>query len=331
MKHPRLYGLIFFIIMLTGCSGINSNKYANAQSVHIERFDSTLYAYLDKAEPQTKTELEANYHDMLDILAKSLFKVNSSDPDFYRKLISYYAEPTLWGLYTDALSSFSDINHIEQELGSGFAFFENELNNFQIPQLYMHVSGLQQNILVGNDIISLSIDKYLGGENYSFYKNYFQPWQLIKMHRSFVAPDYLLGWLMAEYPHEGNDEILLDRMIYAGKLHYLITQALPKRKEQELMGYNQDEYRWLQKNEPMLWKLIIERKHLFTPDRITTNAYFETQPARFLSDEAPANPGTWIGLQIVKQYMKKSGATLQELMDEKDAQQILSASGYRPL
>lgn len=330
MKQPGLYVLIYLLLMFTGCTG-NPNTYSNAEPVHITRFDSLLYHYLDKAEPQTQAVLESDHQEMLDLLGKSLFRVSSSDPDFYRKLITYYAEPTLWGLYTDALAAFSDISAIEKELGSGLAFFENELNNFQVPQLAMHVSGLQQNVLVGDGIISLSIDKYLGGENYPFYKNYFQPWQLIKMQRSFVAPDYLLGWLMAEYPYEGSDDILLERMIYAGKLQYLIAQALPKRKEQELTGYNQEEHRWLQKNESMLWTLIIERKHLFTPDRITTSSYFETQPARFLSDEAPANPGTWIGLQIVKQYMKKSGATLQALMEEKDAQQTLSISGYRPL
>jgi hypothetical protein len=39
----------------------------------------------------------------------------------------------------------------------------------------------------------------------------------------------------------------------------------------------------------------------------------------------------WLGQQIVKSYMKhNSDVTLEDLMNEKDAQKILSKSKYKP-
>ena len=86
-----------------------------------------------------------------------------------------------------------------------------------------------------------------------------------------IVPDYLAGWLMSEYPFEGKENVLLDRMIYEGKIKYLIHQAFPELKPEVLMGYTETSYNWCKENESNLWKAIIERKHLYTPDLMTTN------------------------------------------------------------
>ncbi len=75
----------------------------------------------------------------------------------------------------------------------------------------------------------------------------------------------------------------------------------------------------------------IERKHLYTPDQLTTSQYFEDTPAIFPENDAPGNIGTWIGWQIINQYMKETGSTPEALMQNNDAQEILTASKYKPL
>lgn len=83
---------------------------------------------------------------------------------------------------------------------------------------------------------------------------------------------------MSEYPFEGKENVLLDRMIYEGKIKYLIHQAFPELKPEVLMGYTETSYNWCKENESNLWKAIIERKHLYTPDLMTTNKYFDNSP-----------------------------------------------------
>jgi len=50
-----------------------------------------------------------------------------------------------------------------------------------------------------------------------------------------------------------------------------------------------------------------------------------------ISKDCPPGIAKWIGWQIVKSYMEKNeNVTLEQLMNEKDAQKILSKSKYRP-
>ena len=199
----------------------------------------------------------------------------------------------------------------------------------QIPKVYMHVSGLQQNIIVDNNLLSISIDKYLSA-TYPLYKDYFQDYQLHKMTSDAIAPDCMKAWLLSEYPFKSNDRVLLEQMIYEGKIKYIIHQALPKVLPEILMGYTSREYQWCKQNEKILWKTVIEQKHLYTQDVATIRMYFSDRPSTFLSDDAPGNLGAWIGWQIIAKYMDRTKVSIEELMNNTDYQEILTKSRYKP-
>ena len=120
-------------------------------------------------------------------------------------------------------------------------------------------------------------------------------------------------------------------MIYEGKIKYLLSQALGVPDAAELMGYTEQAHNWCKDNEGTIWKAIIERKHLYTPDQLTTSQYFEDTPTIFPGNDAPGNIGTWIGWQIINQYMKETGSTPEALMQNNNVQEILTASKYKPL
>jgi hypothetical protein len=49
------------------------------------------------------------------------------------------------------------------------------------------------------------------------------------------------------------------------------------------------------------------------------------------SKDSPSRLGEWIGLQIIRSYMQKNpDVTLQMMLQETDAQKILTLSGYKP-
>ena len=199
----------------------------------------------------------------------------------------------------------------------------------QIPAVYMHVSGLQQNILVADSLLSVSIDKYLGSD-YPLYKDFFHNYQLQKMTPEHIVPDYLKAWLLSEYPFNGNNSALLDRMIYEGKIKYVIQKALPQVLPEILWGYTSSEYQWCKKNEKIIWQTIIERNHLYTPDAATTAGYFADRPSDFISNDAPGNLGSWIGRQIVAKYMDRTKSSIEDLIKNNNYQEILRVSRYKP-
>ncbi len=62
------------------------------------------------------------------------------------------------------------------------------------------------------------------------------------------------------------------------------------------------------------------RLHNLIDDAPTTNAFRDSSP----------RTTDYIGWQIVSRYMKNSGISMQQLLEEADAQKILSQSNYRP-
>ncbi|MBR5298503.1 MAG: gliding motility lipoprotein GldB [Parabacteroides sp.] len=332
MKSKVLY-IILLSLHLLSCQGKqNSTQPAitSAEPIQINRFDKVLFQFIESNDPTVSTQISQNYPQMLEILGKGILNMQSSqEQGFFEKLLNYYTEPTLKGLYADAIQQYENLSQIEQDLGNGFAWLKACLPNMPIPAVYMHVSGFNQNVLVGDSLLSISIDKYLGTD-YPLYQNFFYDYQRRLMTPLQVVSDYLTGWLMSEYPFEGKENVLLDRMIYEGKIKFIIQQALPELSVETLMGYTESEVQWCKNNEAPLWRAIVERKHLYTPDQMVTSKYFDQAPCTFLSSDTPGNIGTWMGWQIIKQYMEKNNTTIEALMQNNDSQSILTASHYKP-
>lgn len=327
---------IFLTFLMTvsfcSCSGQNShaNSITTATPMPINRFDKEVFQLINSDDSTFNQQLLAKYPQMTEILGKGILNMQSPDiPGFFTKLENFYSEPTLKSLYSDAIRKYDSVTELEQSLGNAFAWIHENFPAMQIPALYMHVSGFNQNVLVGDSLLSLSIDKYMG-EDYPLYQDFFYDYQRRKMQPSHVVPDYVAGWLMSEYPFTGKENVLLDRMIYEGKIKYLVLSALPEMTPASLFGYTNEAWEWCKNNEAKLWKAIVERKHLYTPDQMTTMKYFEDIPAQFLTSDAPGNIGSWVGLQIITQYMKETNTSLEALMKNENAQEILTLSKYKP-
>jgi hypothetical protein len=318
-----------------GCRRQSFGMIDDTEMIPIHRFDSKLLQWIESDDPAILAQVKDQYPQMLEVLGKALFKTNPADSSvFFAELINYYSEPTLLSLYRDAVN-FYQIDSprtigIAEELSFGFARMKALFPEIQIPTVYMHISGLQQNMIVADSLLSCSIDKYMGYD-YPLYEDFFYDYQRKSMTPERLAKDCLNVWLKSEYPYKGKDNLLLDRMIYEGKIIYLLTLIGEGYTFQNIQSLTDDEYKWCREYESALWTTIIERKHLYTPDIATTSKYFQTAPATFISTEAPSGGlGYFTGYRIVEKYMKQSGATCLELMSNNDAQEILRKSGYKP-
>lgn len=327
----KIIGALALLLCCSGCKGQEGDAFRSAEPLRIHRFDKALLRLIESDnDTAIQGELLCDYPEMMNVLGKGVLNMQTPEtPGFFERLASYYSEPALKSLYRDAVALYDSVPDIEQLLGKGFAYLEAHFRRMPVPQVYMHVSGLNQNVLAAEGLLSLSIDKYMG-KDYPLYLPFFYEAQREKMQRACIAPDYLSGWLMSEYPFTGREDVLLERMIYEGKIKYVVSQALPDVPPHVLMGYTEEEYAWCRKHEPDVWKSMIERKHLYAADLITTRRYLDDMPASFLADDAPGSAGIWIGWQIVCKYMEQTGASPEMLMQETGAQNILARSKYKP-
>ena len=266
----------------------------------------------------------------LNLIGQAVLNIKSSDDEaLWPEVRRYYSEPTLRKLYQDAIRTYDSIPRLEEKLTAGFAFLKSEFPGMRIPKVYMHVSGFNQNVLVADSLLSLSIDKYLGA-NYSLYQTFFYPDQRRGMSPEYAARDYLRGWLLAEFPFEGNAHVVLERMVYEGKVLALLIDAL-RLDPRQALGYTEEEMAWCEAHEGQVWKTILETRRLYTPDQMATDPFFEWGLNRPFADQgAPGLLGAWFGLRIVERYRALCPGSYQTLFDEHDAQRILTDSKYKP-
>ena len=270
--------------------------------------------------------------DFLDVFGAGVLDIGKSDSTgFYSRLKGYFSDSTLMGIYRDEQEKFADITEINEELSKGLHDFLHQFPQIKPPKVYMHVSGFNQNVVVTDDILSISADKYLGAD-YPVYQDFFNDYQRQLMSSDRIVPDYLLGFMMANLPFKGDEDVLLDRMLYEGKLRYMLSQLLPNRQVWEYTGYDREQYEWCTQHQSLIWKTILENHHLFTADYLTTNQYLKEAPhTAALPVESPGRAGVWLGCQIVSAYMKqKPHTSWQELMENTDYQEILKQSKYKP-
>ena len=329
--------LFLFILLAASCkkdSGAVNYVYEGV-SVKIGRFDVALMNYLSQSpdERESNTSLFKDYAQFLKLYTEHVVPIENarSRQDVGKGLASFFSDPTLFYLYKDAESKFADIRQIEQEASSAFSFLSANLPETPLPEIYFHVSGLNQNVVVGDRILSLSIDKYLGSD-YPLYSNYFYEYQRKDMDPERITLDLAMGFLLSEFPYTGNEEVLVNKMIYWGKIKYTLSKAYPGKEKSFIMGYTPEQLNWCVVNQSDIWKKIVGKKNLYSNDRLLIAKYTEPAPHTTpLSDDSPPQVGVWVGWQIVEQYMANNPAvTIAMLLQNGNYVEILKKSRYRP-
>jgi len=324
--------LVLILLCSLFCLGCTNPKVfgGDSLSVKINRFDVDLYQYLKNKESDEK--LLRNDSLFLNVFGENVVFIGHLDSvGFFDRLRSFFSEPTLMDLYQKELEVLADVTSYEKELSYGFDLLLEEFSQLKLPKIYMHVSGLNQNIIVADSVLSLSADKYLGAD-YPLYQEFFYDYQRQQMSPERVVPDYLLGFMYSEFPLKGEQHTLLDRILYEGKLRYILSKALPKREMRELFGYTKEQYCWCAGSESRIWTAILQQKQLYTTDYMIISQYINDAPYTIpLTDSSPGRVGVWVGYRIIVSYMKNNPKTsFQELMEQTDAQELFKEARYKP-
>jgi len=300
-------------------------------NIKIERFDRDLMsldtANLDKG----ISVLKKKYGDFFPQFAINVITLGSPDSTkFVPKLKAFMQDSMVREVYKETQSVFADVSDIQKETNDAFKYIKYYFPEKKIPRIAMHISGFNQSIVATKEVESISIDNYLGAD-YAPYKQIAYNYQLQNMTRSKVAPDIVLGYLMTEFPFQSNGQLLAS-ILSRGKTLYLQSICMPQRSEADLMGYTQKQEDWCVKNEKQMWTYIVENKHLYSTSQLITAKYVNPAPfTTYFSEDSPGQAAIWLGLQIVKSYMKSNtNVTLPQLMKENDYQKMLEDSNYKP-
>ena len=124
---------------------------------------------------------------------------------------------------------------------------------------------------------------------------------------------------------------MLSEMIDYGKSYYLLSKILPCTPERILIGYTEEEWEDVFENDQIIWANFVQNEWLYETNHTIKQKFLGERPNVYeIGDKCPGRIGRWLGWQIVNAYAEKSGASVTEIMSERDLNKLFAASGYKP-
>lgn len=207
------------------------------------------------------------------------------------------------------------------------------VDDMPVPKISFHISGFGQSVVSAPDILSASVEKFLGND-YPLYGELFYPYQCQRMTPEHLVADCLNGWIRSEFTNASlmSDTRLIDYLVYEGKILFLLEKVFPGEPMDVLIGCSPEQADWLKSNEARMWQRILEYDHLYSRDPLVLSKYIGDAPTTvYFTEESPGRAAIWNGYGIVSAYMEHSPETsIMELLMETDAERIFSISLYRP-
>ncbi|MCA1745186.1 MAG: hypothetical protein LC643_05690 [Bacteroidales bacterium] len=277
--------------------------------------------------------LKARYGQYLEAYSLGVIAAGSTeDADFVENMQFFLAyEPNQEVLDTCRLV-FGDTAPLEKELESAFKYYKHYFPEEAVPDVYLHISGFNQSVVVDSSWVSVSVEKYLGSDCV-FYEWLSIPVYLRRrMSPEKVVPDVMMALSMTQYAYNDSVDDLLNQMIYEGQLRYFVQQMVPDIADTTLFDYSSEQMSWVRTNEKRMWSTIVENKHLFSNDRMTLQRFVGKSPfTYYFGQESPGGVGIFIGYRIVEAYMKRHPeTTLMQLMEMKNGHEFFRSARYQP-
>jgi gliding motility-associated lipoprotein GldB len=338
-KLKHFYPLFLILTLLAACkSGSKVDVSDIKLEVRIRRFDHDLNSLAKSPNTPQAFMLQKQYGGFYTDYMERILQVGTiADTAYFTGLREVYASKPYHDLKHEVDSVYPNLNKQEEELTDAFKRIKYYFPKKQLPKVYAYFSGFQAQTTLGNGYVGIGLDLFLGAKS-KFYPaliNTFPHYLSRRFTPDNMVPRIIEGIIREDmFPESGRDKSLLAKMVYEGKMMYLMDQLLPSVSDSVKIGYTKPQLEWCQSFEASIWGYFIEENLLYETDYLKLQKYLNEAPfTPGLGEKNESAPklGIWTGWQIVKQYMTKHPeVTLQQLLAKQDAQQILNDAGYHP-
>ena len=254
------------------------------------------------------------------------------DSSYSYRMKQFISDRDMREAYNDCQTIYPNTNALKDDFTKVFKYHKHYFPDKPFPKIVTMMSGFNHWIVTIDSTLAIGLEMYLGSKN-KFYPQLTLPIYKTKfMNKENIMPDAARAWLLDEFPYNMNKSDFLSQIIYIGKIMYATDALLPDVADTLKTQYTEKQTQYCTQNEFNMWSYFIAQKMLYTTDQAEVMKFTTDGPfTSAFSKEAPPRVGYWLGRQIVKQYMNKnSKITLQQLMNETDAQVILTKAKYKP-
>lgn len=334
VKQLFFASILFVALFSCKPNPLKVNISAIKKDIQVVRFDQELFRINSDDTLNSITALSNKYPEFFDLFTYKVIQVGGiGDSLFIDGMKQFLTDTMILNVKKLVDTEFSDFDKTEKQLNKAFKYFQYHFPDKELPIVYAYISGFNQSVVTAENIIGISLDKYLGRDCEYYRKlNSTPQYKILNMHKDKIVSDVAYAWGVTEFENTNKATTVLDNMIHHGKLMYFVDAMLPEMHDSLKIGYTKLQLAWCKNNEAQMWSQLIENKMLYSNKRMDIVRYINASPTTSgFPLESPGRTGVWIGWQIVRQYMKKfPETTLADLMKNNDYQQILNDSKYFP-
>jgi len=337
VKHPQIY--LFFLLALVFFSCRQSKKPDVSQiklDIQIERFDKDLVQFKKQGTLKADELLKKKYGPFYDDYIHRM--IGTPDYAGAQILDTLYQDKAYTDLSKEVDSVFPSLTSQEQSLSQVFKYIKYYYPNARVPKFISFISGFAVQMPIGDNYMGIGLDMFLGKDS-QFYRAIVSSVPVYLSRR--FSPEYISPRIAETYareelfPEKEENRSLISKMVYSGKILYFMDKVLDDQVPDEVkIGYTPEQLNWCKKYEGNIWAFFMENELLFSTDYPKMQVFLSEGPfTPGIGEKNQSAPklGIWTGWQIVRKYMEKNPEiTLQQLMEDDNAQKILSASKYKP-
>lgn len=331
-----------FLTALLLLSACNTNRLKDVdvtnvqmQPVKIMRLENDIFATAPDSFAAAAPGMRAKYHSFYNSFIFNIVNHGEEHDSVYKALKLFVADADINRVYQMVKKTYpaAEMEKLENELTKSFTYFKYHFPQAEMPKQYVsYISGFNYPITTTDTTLGLSLDMYLGADN-EYYK--MLQWPRYKVR--FLSKEYLLSdamrwWIIHCFDKNEPINNLINHMIFHGKMYYALDAVLPDVPDSVKIQYTPRQIEYCQQYKKNLWAHFTEKDRLYKNDLKELAPYVAEGPfTTAISKDCPPRIATYVGWQIVRAYMDRHPeVTLQQLMEEKDAQKILTQSKYKP-
>lgn len=290
---------LFSLLMIAGCSG--NRKKNPEKEIKIERLDTAVNAGYapDSLNPGK---------DMLLAVTSSIYGRNISQEE-----LSASGATKMFQKAVD--QRLGSLDSVQTELSVAFSNAHKLIPGLKEKKLYGVILPVSQSVITSDSIILIGLNHYLGSdfEGYNGFPEYIRQ----KKNKQQLPVDVAEATISSEFPYLKNESpTVLNRMLYEGALLYVMSEIFPEKTTAQLMAISPEQQQWLEHNLKNIYMAILQQDMLFSSDPATEAKLMNPSAGTFIiHQDAPPMAGRFLGLQIVRQYIRNNpGITSRELL-----------------
>lgn len=256
-----------------------------------------------------------------------------NDSVFVNTLYERFTNPHIDTLRMEVARVFGDEQQLKDEFIQAFKNLKYYYPEIRIPKIQTIITGLDNDLVVTDSTIIISLDFFLGPTGK--YRPNMYDYLLRQYIKENVVPTVMLLYGIDSKFNRTNpaDKTVLADMITYGKAYYFAKQMVPCTPDSVFIWYTAEEIEGSRKNQDLIWARFIEDQILYSNNHMVKQKYLGERPKTIeVGEKCPGRIAQWIGWEIVKSYMNShSDVTLPQLMEYHNADKLFKESKYKPV